>query len=504
MTEDELEATPVPDKVFISLLMFTHRYRPHNRTIAGDHHNILFLSEGFTVEERSVFDSITLETAKQFLKIAPFNLHIDEETSIRNKFMFYSAFIPSPVSGISIEPEVKCDLFDYAIPVCKPTDDTFKLKYKDSALGLIYDFRKERLTIRSKKKDTDLIPQIINRIFWDIDSSNPYVDPDIPGCWLEGGRDYGLVCILVNDDVSGGVSYTDKGYVICTIKHSSLFRLTPDKTDHFPRSNKYLDYVEIASIMAHEFGHSYFELGDEYVDVKNYEPNPERAIKYKNILLRENIPWFSGTESNEKWLPILTSSEVRIYMRNNNKPLSVTKDVMNGTKAQFPDKEFWDQNPGLSSNSPWEIIGLYEGAYYSFKNIYRPAGLCLMRNRKSCTAVSVTQVPPIIDWKKLSDIDYRPEEKLIYCYGKMLESVKDNLITLAGNEYEEFRNAVEQLYRLTHSEEANIINRRGFCFVCKSYIFDKLEQDPEKHSKLREVLNKEYPVFSYSKKDHQD
>lgn len=499
--------TPVPTNINLRII----RYSGDSQQIP----NILFLGDGFAQSDQQFFIDSIKNIMDRFFKISPFHL-------VQNKFNVYYAFTPSPSSGISvagnikvrkfIEPLSGAEIIDYALgyPASAEGEEgfqIFQMVEKQSALGLTYVPSGDKLDVKPKSLDQDLIPNLIRSLPQPHDSPMPV----IPGCWDDGGKDFGLVCVLVNDNYQE--AYSNGRYIVKSITSGTALRNLqpipndPAKVDHFPE-NRWVDYGEIAAIIAHEFGHSYFKLGDEYINY-NHPKDFARAVSFRNILSKDLIDNFN--DLTPKWLntPIFSDSpfqlvtpEVKSYMAQEKKPLYDAPDeapeTVRLTGNSYPSSHFLKRFTRLPP-FPSQIIGLYEGAYCSNNDLYKPAGCCIMNDsmgsdRASAVTLDSLLVGIVIE---LDDyITYDPADKLLIYKGKMSDRKKNEFLALVDPsqpQYQDFIRAVNELYELTTTEVYNTSFFRDFCYVCKYYIIEKLESDVAKRDVLLKKLSREYP-----------
>lgn len=500
--------TPVPIGIELQVV----KYSGHS----NDCHNILFLGDGFAVTDQSRFNEAVGLITDSLFQISPFHL-------LGYQFNVFKAFTPSPSSGITAQGLV--DNHGHVISTMELHCDGHilgEMVEKRSALGLVYkDNRDHSLNIYSKDADTDLIPELIRSL------NTPYNEANsaIPFCWVRPRdqpnapvpKDFGLVCVLVNDDYKVANSH-GKFVIIAFGGLHWRFTVYSDGTivDHFPNPSLKIEYPLMAYQVAHEFGHSFFGLADEYTNTGYYtNNNPQIVAAHPNIVTRDELtslgqfPVFSNNNGSVKWLnKLLTpndannklvSPRARSYMETNQKPLYKSGDKKSGfsSDSDYPDPDFWTQNPDIIKKYPFpaQIIGLYEGAYCSFEDIYRPAGVCLMRGTESGTGkgsfVSLDALPPeVVFPQNLAD-------KIIYDSGRLIYQgimwPDDKAVLLGLSTDSEYQAAILELERQSNGEKIRTVCIRGFCYVCKTIIIEKSETDPTKLGYLLDELTKEYP-----------
>jgi hypothetical protein len=142
-------------------------------------------------------------------------------------------------------------------------------------------------------------------------------------------------------------------------------------------------------IFAHEFGHHFAGLGDEYYTsdvayetgaaekVEPWEPNvtalhDPAALKWKDLVEPGTplpTPW--DKEAYEKW-----SAEIQAERRR----LRATAAPESAMDALFTAQQAWE-TPFLSSMAHSGKVGAFEGASYEPKGLYRPEADCIMFTR---------------------------------------------------------------------------------------------------------------------------
>lgn len=148
---------------------------------------------------------------------------------------------------------------------------------------------------------------------------------------LLAGIPYEHIIILANTDTYGGGGIYNS-FTLTTAHHSKF-----------------------EPVVVHEFGHSFGGLADEYA----YTDAPSPLYPYDVEPWEQNITTLVDFES--KWSDMLPKGFVS--------PTKITKD----------------------NNSSTEDLGVYEGAGYSMKGIYRPVPDCRMRTNEAKAFCPVCQ-----------------------------------------------------------------------------------------------------------------
>lgn len=148
---------------------------------------------------------------------------------------------------------------------------------------------------------------------------------------LLAGIPYEHIIILANTDTYGGGGIYNS-FTLTTAHHSKF-----------------------EPVVVHEFGHSFGGLADEYA----YTDAPSPLYPYDVEPWEQNITTLVDFES--KWSDILPKGFVS--------PTKITKDNYSSTEA----------------------LGVYEGAGYSMKGIYRPVPDCRMRTNEAKAFCPVCQ-----------------------------------------------------------------------------------------------------------------
>lgn len=389
--------------------------------------NILFLSEGFSENDRALFDWTVYEITERFFRSAPFNLR-----SMQGKFNIFRAFKPSDdgSSGISCP--------DYLI-IKNETEKKFEfvlyetenpISLKESPFGFMCSFAKREFAFESKR-----INEFVSALLFD--GSNI-----IPRCWLDNditgpGRDRGMICFLLNDDIWFRRAYPNypledkkREVPFCVVslsakKNFNLYKKEEigNKTwwDHEP-DEKARDHTSVLSnVFIHEICHSHFLLGDEYegVDPWDWMPqvtNAETADnRYPNITVYDAIKDSTGEigsgvdPGKVKWIdelelypgafedfgrdlgrivPEIVRKSIRDIGpldQDTPPPDEYNRQRYTGTSyPEYPREELQNKFKDMTTLSyyvvnPQRLVGLYEGAYYHQNRFYRPAGICKMR-----------------------------------------------------------------------------------------------------------------------------
>ncbi len=298
----------------------------------GDPHkkvDIVFIAEGYCKNELEKFKGDVDRFTAALFGIEPYKRH-------KKKFNIYGVFKPSEESGVD-----------------EPTNDIYKntvINSSFNALGL----RRYLLTEDNKslRKIASCVP-------------------------------YDAIIILVNSTRYGG---------------GGIYNLYAISTAH----NKLSE-----NVLLHEFGHSFAGLADEYFSsavaynefypggVEPLEPNitaflNPTHLKWKSLISRNiSIPTDWGREivdslrKERNSLIEKTSSKIEKIKTENESSLSIKR-----LEKDYRDKiklinQKIEKTISTYSDSLEGIVGLFEGAGYSAKGLYRPEINCLMRsNRK--------------------------------------------------------------------------------------------------------------------------
>ena len=380
-----------------SILDFV-QYKGH----PADHKNLLFLGDGFSGNDRSLFkEAVERITEHLFTKVKPFDL-------VREKFNVFYFFSESPSPGIScVYPKLE----------------------KDSALGLEYKGG-TRLLPRDDQESAirDLIATLLL-------PGEPLIL--IPGCWqvpedgaanpLPVGKDRGLVCVLVNDDVSGGTAFApvskegrddyDDWIYACAVSLGlrNYFNFITDSegrvVDHVPISvgDSVRNHIPaITSVVAHELGHSHFGLADEYSErclLMDWMlgPFPTQHPKWQSLCNRVRSRPNVATEqeldppgdwASVKWnLPRGGNSDPAGLRIIDPKVLDYlgrpSEELRALWKSPLSPVHFRDSKPRcppelavlkLKADDRRQIIGAYEQGAREYLGVYTPAGICRMRS----------------------------------------------------------------------------------------------------------------------------
>ncbi len=463
--------------------------------------NVLFLSEGFAQNDEELFNRAVHIIIFEILRTSPFDL-------LKDKFIFYSAFTPSPQSGITVTAKVDCNGFPEASYQFEENNIAGILNQKDSALGLKYG---NAMDIGPKTGDEELIPNLLASL----DHPSEQGISAVPDCWQRSKKDFGLVFVLINDDYADARHYGN--YAVISIGTSSKFSIqtTSEGLDHQPDAKTDNQLRRIAQTLLHEMGHA-FGLGDEYADFKLtsiFEPEDSEGII--NLVTRSQIskkdsngqtifPVFNNHAGSIKWLdqPLFPGSdqkivaqEVRDFMATGKALYEVDYDTTKGVwnnRIAYPINDFWKRYPELKIRWRYHpgIIGLYEGGGYYPKNVFRSAGICKMRVGQGLEACSVKlhSLPPEVCFSVTNEyrkIFYDEVNQELICYGEMLESIYNDLLSLSQDS--EYQQAVKILFKLSNSPEHNAVFFHQFCYWCQYVIVSKVDQ-----SRLEELAKKRY------------
>jgi hypothetical protein len=373
--------------------------------------NILFLGDGFHGKnDHSRFENCVMEvTDLLFRNIDPF-----KRKRVREQFNVFSYYSESPSSGINCS--VPIDVATGERHLLGEQNATGMLKDKESALGLHYSGKTPSIIPLPNKEN--IIPQLISSLFHPGPTENPPHGTAIPACWEDptcydpmnpySGKDRGLVCVLVNDDVDGGTS--NEVFVAITLGDKDAFHITENITvihgvfhenglqifDHDPNSPRNR-FNYIADVLAHEIGHSRFGLADEYAHFCTFPETVNSDVKKKEwediCSSANNHPNVTADIENFKWRDAIMQV-VWDYMKNNEgnfRFLFEHKDLNNDgiPKIALPKSGNRFRQNSRPTPPPkdlkikglcrLDIIGLYEEGFYQYRSIYRPAGRCKMR-----------------------------------------------------------------------------------------------------------------------------
>jgi hypothetical protein len=208
---------------------------------------------------------------------------------------------------------------------------------------------------------------------------------------------YDAIYIMVNHDRYGGGGIYN---FYCT----------------FTSDNIWSEYL-----MVHEFGHSFFGLADEYYTsasvVEDFyppgyepvEPNITALLDPENVkwgdLIPEGTPIPTPWEKAEYDTTDLAWQKVRRQMNNNTAALQkakASKEEIDKAKSDYDEaslkrnKEVQDY---LSNSKYTGVVGVYEGAGYASKGIYRSNINCIMFTRTDffCPVCDRAMVE-VIEW----------------------------------------------------------------------------------------------------------
>jgi len=309
----------VKDEVKISLAKIYESDKngdPHGRV------DVVILGEGYTSDEKDKFEKDLKHFTDVFFSNEPYKSNAD-------KFNIYGVYKPSEDSGID---EPRADIFKNTVLSC-----TF------NSLG------SERYVLTED-----------NQAMRD----------------LAGNVPYDAIYIMINHSRYGGGGIYN---LFCT----------------FTTGNQFKDYIFI-----HEFGHSFTGLADEYytsstsyndfypLGIEPLEPNITALLDPDNVKWKEFLspgievptPWEkAGYDSMDyKW------QAERTELNNNIAELKKTKAPENEIiKAEqeyaVKDKQHSDLvDEYLHYSKYWGKVGVFEGAGYSSKGLYRPMLDCIM------------------------------------------------------------------------------------------------------------------------------
>lgn len=371
--------------------------------------NILFLGDGFLSEQALYFDMWTEALTHCLFRIRPFDL-------VRGYFNVFRYFTPSKEECIGArdsdwlvtkpnDPQGRSKLFRNAVPKgYESSGQTVGLfPITDTALGLVHTGQADG-KIGLEIPDSKRLKKVLNSI--ETSGSGP------PKCWR--GADEALIVVLANTDYGSSVSIKtgardDRISLVCTglfrtFEHSLLAQtdrvsiggISVPKLKLSSRSVKPDDTEGevVASILAHELGHSFFGLADEYGGTEYTEAQGKPNIVDAPKNPTTGAPTFDidvAWKNNEHWGEHIDES-VRVWMKNYDAPLysreqAITdKDNFASTPPVAPTS---GPNAAAAKAALDEImknvqfrnkpVGLYAGAGANL-NVFRPTGRCKMRN----------------------------------------------------------------------------------------------------------------------------
>ena len=379
-----------------------------------DRKNILFLGDGFSVDDEKLFDDVVEEFNHRFFKtlggVEPFNL-----PGVRKKFNVFSCFTPtlSPVpldqaSGISCEYWTDSD--GWIVAANEP--GAKKLYAKQSFFQLQYT---ADALIDAKINHKD---DIVNFIATLTHPKEAVGTTAIPDCWApvgttiqpHFGSSRGMVIVLVNDDLvmanilkdfSGNPTVNYAAAVSIGLRKKfhnvshdfsigGVWTHSPYKPPvrRISGSQRHaLKFNIINDLIAHELGHTAFGLADEYIKKDELHDSyaGTRIADYQepNVIARdEAFDPSTGAFTNVRW-----KGDMLPYVKSiveTNGPLHVESCASISHGTPYPDLITKKSLPTDSrilflANHPADVIGLYEGAKYQKCGVYRPAGRCKMR-----------------------------------------------------------------------------------------------------------------------------
>jgi len=309
----------VKDKIFdssVKILKLENNNDPHSQV------DIAILGDGYTNNETGKFE-------KDFNRLVNTLFEIEPYKSNKEEFNFYGVLKPSEDSG---------------------SDEPGASIYKNTALGTtFYSLGSERYLLTED-----------NKVLRDIAANVPYD---------------AIVIITNHNRYGGGGIYN----LFCT--------LTSD--------NQWFEYLFL-----HEFGHSFAGLADEYytsdvayndfykIDVEPVEPNltallnPDEFKWRKSVSDGVEIPtmWRKAQfdSMDFKWQKERRSLNENIAKLKRNKASS-DSIIRSQEDYNLKDKLHSEEVDKFLKNSKyWGKIGVFEGAGYLSKGLYRPMIDCLM------------------------------------------------------------------------------------------------------------------------------
>lgn len=297
-------------------------YKSH---FSGDPHkkvDVLILSDGYSLKEQKKFEKDLKRYTKIFFSQEPYS-------SMKDKFNIYGIFKASEESGID-EPGANI--------------------YKNTTLSTtFYSLGSERYVLTED-----------NKAVRDLASHAPY----------------DAVYIMCNSPRYGGGGIYN---FYCT----------------FVSDNQFSPYIFL-----HEFGHSFGGLADEYytsevaynefysAGLEPVEPNITRAIDLKNIKWKEYLserieiptPWEKEEYDKMDLAWQKERRELNKHIAELKRNQALQKEIENAqNEYNMKDKSHSDEVDHYISNSKYfGKVGLFEGAGYSSKGMYRSMIDCIM------------------------------------------------------------------------------------------------------------------------------
>lgn len=361
------------------------------RGAVADKYNILFLGDGFTPGDIARFNRSVKQIATRMFWQRPFNLR-----GMRRHFNVYSSYAVSPSSGITCQASVDID--------GKPATGAAAIGVpaaKTTRFGMYYEGPYTRV-INAQNHNT--IPDYIATLTHP-DPAERGPGAHIPGCWATGGKSFGFVIVLINDDLDGGSAVGPAGGpdYACSVSLGHRDRLNISShapLEHEPSSARNR-WGESAAVTIHELGHTAFNLADEYVQT-NFDPaSPENNICSvaqgrggpPSLTFWANLKWdrdrFPGgpriiaNRERDQILPTLAVPPGPAHATAAAAATQVSSHCPGGGgPSPFQQRMFPRAGRAPPMAHTWKWIGIYQGAKSSHCDIYRPAGDCKMRNNR--------------------------------------------------------------------------------------------------------------------------
>lgn len=300
----------------VEFLRIVNNGNPHTKV------DVAILAEGYTALEKSKFENDLQKFTDYFFIVEPYK-------SQKENFNIYGVFKPSEESGTD-----------------EPGSDIFK-------------------------------NTVLNTTFWSLGSERYLMTEDNKAMRnLAAHVPYDAIYIQVNHAKYGGGGIYNQ---FCTYTTDNQF-------------DKYL--------FVHEFGHSFAGLGDEYYtsDVayndfypKGVEPvepnitalNSAPYVKWQHLvpsLTEIPTPWEKAEfdAMDLKWQAERRDLNQRVSMMKRER---FPEDQIKAAEVEYADKDRRHSSlvsEFLMNSKYWEVVGVFEGAGYASKGLYRPMLDCIM------------------------------------------------------------------------------------------------------------------------------
>jgi len=276
------------------------KVEPINRTSfpnMADGQNFLILPDGFDATQEQEFRQLAAQIVRR----------LDNESltspyqHLKHKFNYFLAWVPSPVSTISVLNEVQkstsseYDVFQ-PVPPRPPRTDRCLINERNTAFHCAFGFRPSIL------RRADLVPRL-NPLRLEPDDFEDFLKAltdangnSVGATWAQGGKDETLVCILCRYFHQGGAN-NDRGngkYLTVPLGRVQKHRLETNPAGNGfdvkvqqglgpPKEEERIELLTFLT-MAHEFAHS-FGLEDEYGDL----PGPVPAALHLDMDSAANV-----------------------------------------------------------------------------------------------------------------------------------------------------------------------------------------------------------------------